>query len=114
MLLLLHEAQVLLERRPPAGIWGALWSLPELAQDGSPEEVCRMRFGVHAGTLTRLPSIEHGFTHFRLRIHPLRVEVRSVEPRAEEAGRVWLPVAEAIGAAIPVPVRRILRASADQ
>ena len=111
MLLLLHKARVLLERRPAAGIWGALWSLPELALDGNPEEACRMRFGVQASALTQLPSIEHGFTHFRLRIHPLRVDVRSLEARVEESGRIWLPLAEAIGAAIPVPVRRILKAS---
>ena len=111
MLLLMHKAQVLLERRPAAGIWGALWSLPELALGGDAEEACRTRFGVHAGALTELPRIEHGFTHFRLRIHPLRVDVRSLESRAEDSGRIWLPLAEAIGAAVPVPVRRILKAS---
>ena len=112
MLLLLHKAQVLLERRPAAGIWGALWSLPEVENEGDAERALRMRFGVHAGALTPLPSIEHGFTHFRLRIRPLRVDVRAVEARAEESGRMWLPLADAIGAAIPVPVRRILLASA--
>ena len=111
MLLLLHKAQVLLERRPPAGIWGALWSLPEVAPEGDAEKICRTRFGVAAASLTRLASIEHGFTHFRLRIHPLRVEVHALDPHAGEPGHIWLPLTEAIGAAIPVPVRRILRAS---
>jgi A/G-specific adenine glycosylase len=111
MLLLLYKAQVLLERRPPAGIWGALWSLPEVAAQGDAEQICRTRFGVAAASLTRVESIEHGFTHFRLRIHPLRVEVHALEPQAGEPGRIWLPLAEAIGAAIPVPVRRILQAS---
>ena len=111
MLVLRHKAQVLLERRPAAGIWGALWSLPELAQDHDPEEACRERFGVRAASLSRLPIIEHGFTHFRLRIHPLRVDVSSLALQAGEPGRIWLPLAEALGAAIPVPVRRILEAS---
>jgi A/G-specific adenine glycosylase len=30
LLVLLHEQRVLLETRPPAGIWGGLLSLPEL------------------------------------------------------------------------------------
>ena len=111
MLLLLHKAHVLLERRPPTGIWGALWSLPEVAPQGDAAEICRTRFGIAAASLTRLASIEHGFTHFRLRIHPLRVEVHALDPQAAEPGHIWLPLAEAIGAAIPVPVRRILRAS---
>ena len=59
----------------------------------------------------KVASIEHGFTHFRLRIHPLRVEVHALDPQAAGPGHIWLPLAEAIGAAIPVPVRRILRAS---
>ena len=108
MLVLFHKAQVLLERRPPAGIWGALWSLPELGIDRDPEQTCRERFGVSAASWRNLPSIEHGFTHFRLRIHALRVDVRSLSPQAGEPGRVWLPLCEAIGAAIPAPVRRIL------
>ena len=103
MLLLLHKAQVLLERRPAAGIWGALWSLPELALDGNPEEACRMRFGVHASALTQMPSIEHGFTHFRLRIHPVLREVRTRSGRG-----LWLDVQEAKGAAVPAPVRALL------
>jgi hypothetical protein len=33
-------------------------------------------------------------------------------PRAAQPGVVWLPIAEAIGAAVPVPVRKLLRALA--
>ncbi len=109
MLLLHHRGEVLLEKRPPSGIWGALWSLPESAQQDDPETVCRDRFGVCAATLTELPSIEHGFTHFRLRIHPVRVDVRTLNPRVCEPGHMWVPLAEAFGAALPVPVKRILR-----
>lgn len=111
MLIMIHNAQVLLERRPPAGIWGALWCLPEAATDADPEEVCRLRFGARAAALTPLAPIEHGFTHYRLRILPLRIDVDRIEPAAGEVGWVWLPIADAIGAAVPVPVRRILRSS---
>jgi A/G-specific adenine glycosylase len=111
MLLLCHKAQVLLERRPASGIWGALWSLPEAALDEDPEQVCRDRFGVRAAAFTKLPDFEHVFTHFRLRIHPLRIDVRSLNWRASEPGHIWIAANEALGAAIPAPVRSILRQS---
>jgi len=56
-----------------------------------------------------LSAVEHGFTHFRLRIHPLVAQV-TLPPHAEEPGRLWLASADALGAAVPVPVRKILLA----
>jgi len=109
MLLLQHNGQVLLEKRPPSGIWGALWSLPELAPQEDPETICRERFGVSAAIFTELPSIDHGFTHFRLRIRPVRIDVGRLHPRACEPERMWVPLTEVFGAALPVPVKRILR-----
>ena len=52
--------------------------------------------------------MDHGFTHYKLRIHPVLARVTRY-PRAEEPGLVWLSVEDAIGAAIPTPVRRILQ-----
>ena len=109
MLLLRYKGEVLLEKRPPSGIWGALWSLPELALQEDPETICRKRFGVNAAVFTELASIEHRFTHFRLRIHPVHVEVGSLNPRVSEPGSMWVPLADTFGAALPVPVRHILR-----
>ena len=56
----------------------------------------------------RLPSFEHGFTHFRLRVQPLRYELRG--PRAGTQGPrcMWLAVADAARAAVPAPVRTLL------
>ena len=81
--------QVLLERRPAPGIWGGLWCFPE--GDGKGR---------------RLAPIEHGFTHFRLRIQPLLREVRKKTP-ARDAER-WMQISEAVTSAVPTPVRRLL------
>ena len=110
MLLLQHRAEVMLEKRPPHGIWGGLWSLPEADVDQDPLAFCASRFGVSAGEVKALPVVNHGFTHFRLRIQPWHVEVRSLQPEVTEPGTVWLPLQEARGAALPSPVRRILEA----
>jgi A/G-specific adenine glycosylase len=92
-LVLRHRDEILLEKRPALGIWGGLWCFPEAEKD---------RKGI------RLTPLEHGFTHFRLRIQPLLCEVSAKEPRLEAPGRLWLDLARAAQAAIPTPVKKLI------
>ena len=108
MLVLLSDGEVLLEKRPAPGIWGGLWCFPELV-GGDPDAVID-RVGEQADRPWCLGPVEHGFTHFRLRIYPLVATVRRRQSSVEESGRIWLTLEDAKGAAIPVPVRRILNA----
>jgi A/G-specific adenine glycosylase len=108
MLVMLHAGQVLLEKRPSSGIWGGLWSLPELTARESIDAVCATRYGVTPAAQAALPEVAHGFTHFRLDIVPVQVTVKRIDARVAAPGVVWLPLADAFGAALPAPVRRIL------
>ncbi len=108
MLVLLRDGEVLLEKRPPSGIWGGLWSLPEIAVGDDPAQAALARFGVEADTFRAMPSLRHTFTHFRLHIHPLQAEVRRCRPEAREESALWLALADALGAALPTPVRNLL------
>jgi A/G-specific adenine glycosylase len=111
-LLLEHQGEVLLERRPSSGIWGGLWVFPE----GSSRNVrsfCRSSFAVEIGRARKLPVIEHGFTHFRLDIQPIRCSVEKILPRAEAPGRIWLALEDAARAAVPAPVRTLLAGLLD-
>jgi A/G-specific adenine glycosylase len=90
----LRAGEVLLERRPGAGLWGGLWTFPEARLPASPRG-------------RKLPALEHGFTHFRLRAQPWLCPVRGATPPA--AGRLWLNLSVATGAAVPAPVRTVLR-----
>jgi A/G-specific adenine glycosylase len=108
MLLLLRQGEILLEKRPPAGIWGGLWCLPEADPGQDAAELCRRRFGAVLSEIRPLPVLEHGFTHFRLRIHPRLARVASVPDAAREPGLMWINLEDARGAALPAPVRRLL------
>ena len=110
MLVMLHGGQVLLEKRPNSGIWGGLWSLPELGAHEDIETVCTTRYGVTPAQHRALPEVAHGFTHFLLDIVPVRVSVARVDARVAAPGVVWLPLGDLPGAALPAPVRRILAA----
>jgi len=109
MLLLLRHGEVLLEKRPPAGIWGGLWCLPEMPVGANAREACARRFGVRPVGTRRLAPLRHGFTHFTLDIVPVVCRADTVPARAAEPGQVWLPLEEAAQAAVPAPVRKLLR-----
>jgi A/G-specific adenine glycosylase len=114
MLVLRHGDEVMLEKRPSIGVWGGLWSFPEVARGEDAAALSARRYGCETRRIERLGVLRHGFTHFNLQITPLVAEVRRVAPRAAQPGVVWLPVAEALGAAVPVPVRKLLRALAGR
>jgi A/G-specific adenine glycosylase len=106
-LVLLHKGSVLLERRPGAGIWGGLWVFPD-GPDEAVRAFCRRNFSCEIAGAKRMPVIEHGFTHFRLDIQPIRCAVRKLLPHAGAPGRIWLEVGDAARAAVPAPVRKLL------
>ena len=108
MLLLLQHESVLVERRPPTGIWGGLWSLPELPLDMDVEQYCATRFDARIAPGQPLPAIEHGFTHYHLTITPQPCAVIAQSRRVEEPGLMWLPLMDAKGAALPAPIRKLL------
>jgi A/G-specific adenine glycosylase len=109
VLVIERAGEILFERRPAAGIWGGLWSLPEAAPDDDVAQHCRARFGVAVVPGEALAPIEHGFTHYRLTIVPQRIGVRSWPPRAEAPGLAWLTREDARHAALPAPIKRLLR-----
>jgi len=105
-----RAGEILFERRAATGVWGGLWSLPEAAPGDDVVAYCRTRFDATVAVGESLAPIEHGFTHYRLTILPLRVRVRSWPPRAEAPGCVWLTCDDAAGAALPAPIRRLVAA----
>ena len=105
-----QDACVLLQRRPPSGVWAALWSLPEADNHAG----ARIWFERHlegdyaAGEA--LATIAHGFTHYRLQLHPLRWH--SVAARARVADNDdlrWVARDQLRSLGIPAPIRKLLQ-----
>jgi A/G-specific adenine glycosylase len=74
LLLMVAQGRILLEKRPNRGIWGALWSLPEMRMNENVIEYC-MRLGINVQPMSQMGAFTHTFTHFRLRIYPLILQV---------------------------------------
>ena len=115
LLLCIHAGTVLLEKRPPTGVWGGLWSLPET--DGNDAEaISRVasRYGVDVAGCEPLLPFEHGFTHFTLALEPWLVRTGAVASEARESGRMWLALDAAADAALPAPIKRLLHSLARE
>jgi A/G-specific adenine glycosylase len=105
---ILAGGAVLLERRPPAGIWGGLQSLPELPEDADAAEWVATRYGLAVERVSPLPPFRHVFTHFALDLLPEAVEVAAPTLAAGEPGAVWHRLDQLADAALPAPIRKLL------
>ncbi len=98
----------LLERRPPSGIWGGLWSLPEI------DTLVQLDDWLHAAGLARVEQpysvakMRHTFSHYHLDIDVQALTV-SVHDNAilESAERVWYNSGPLPGG-VAAPVSKIL------
>ncbi|MEQ1814686.1 MAG: A/G-specific adenine glycosylase [Candidatus Nitrotoga sp.] len=110
MLLLISGNQVLLEKRAGSGIWGGLWCLPEIEQGRDVDAHCTRHLGLEGKQpYVSLPMFAHSFTHFKLHITPLLLYLPSKPGQISEPGKLWINLEDALGAAIPTPVRKILK-----
>lgn len=112
LLMLVSGNRVLVELRPPTGIWGGLLSLPEIEGAGTAEAEAA-RFGCRILHARPLAPLTHGFTHFRLTMHPLLCEVASSGCATESKAR-WLGRDDLAAAPLPAPIRKLLAAFLDQ
>ena len=108
MLVIISNGEVLLERRPPTGIWGGLWSFPELGLETDIPAAIQLRLGLRVKGVREMQTVDHGFTHFSLTIFPVEITLEKQPGRAMEPGTIWLNLEDAMEAAIPAPVKRIL------
>ena len=106
VLLAIARDAVLLEQRPPVGIWGGLLAPPQFADAKS------LRLALHqfaADVQVRaLPPRRHGFTHFTLAYTPYLAQFDALSPRVTEPNQRWVALGEAGLAPLPAPMRILL------
>lgn len=109
--LLLHnnQQQVLLEKRPPTGIWGGLWSLPEFASEDAALNWCmanNMRIvNQQFGIMQR-----HTFSHYHLDYTPLLIETSGSVDFVFEADRTaWYNIQQINQVGLATPIKNLLQ-----
>jgi A/G-specific adenine glycosylase len=111
LLILIREGKILLEKRLPTGIWASLWCFPEMPDTENAYSYCKRRFSMEVKPLPPLGDFHHAFTHFKLRIQPLPLQFIAFSSEAapeSDAEVKWFTRDDALNAAIPAPVRKLL------
>ncbi|MBC7983553.1 MAG: A/G-specific adenine glycosylase [Candidatus Obscuribacterales bacterium] len=100
-----RSGAVLLERRPPMGIWGGLWTFPQFDnQDGA-----QMFSGGPLGSSRLLPAYHHAFTHFDLELQPLLVNQFDHKQVADADRYCWYDPQNPARIGLATPVLNIIR-----
>ncbi|MCJ7450887.1 MAG: A/G-specific adenine glycosylase [Steroidobacteraceae bacterium] len=102
------EHKVLLERRPPAGIWGGLWGLPEFPTRAHADQWCRENLSAGA---TALPGevIRHAFSHFDYEMRPLLVRCMGRSAALRDVDRYrWYDLRDPMKVGLPKPIATLI------
>lgn len=108
-LLLMHGNDILLEKRPGHGIWGGLWCPPQIDDGQGVAADYLQREGMDVHERIELAVFTHTFTHFKLHITPVLLRLVHKEHRVRQSESLWMDRETALQAAIPTPVRTMLR-----
>lgn len=105
-----NKQHVLLEKRPATGIWGGLFSLPELEFEAQPEQALKQAardFG-ELDSITSLEKITHVFSHFKLEISPYQCRLKRRFDSVSEDTHVWYALDQCENAPLPAPIKKLL------
>ena len=108
MFILQNEAgEVLLEKRPPQGIWGSLYSLPESQSETELPQLNHVQ--VSTEDVSKLDPLRHSFSHYHLDISPVRFSARRIRDAVAEKDRwLWYPLDHSIEVGLAAPVKKLL------
>ena len=120
-----EQGDVLLEKRPPSGIWGGLWSFPEVQNtEASAIQTSQSQIEAVSPVMSWLSEYRlvttkppehqavhtHTFSHFRLDITPVLCRVETDVSRIADRDRYgWFTIARALTLGLPAPVVKILQ-----
>lgn len=103
---------VLLQRRPPAGIWASLWTLPQADDADAARTWFDAQLHGNFGAGEALPAIAHAFSHYKLALQPLRWRGIAARERVRDNDDLrWVPRAQLIKLGIPAPIRTLLESA---
>ena len=111
-LILQNGTHIYLQKRPPHGIWGGLWSLPEIS--GTPDNkqirsFCQSSMHSDATKLTKLAPFRHTFSHYHLDIHPVLIAITPPAKVMECTDQIWYNLDEPQAIGLPKPIQLIMR-----
>ena len=108
VLMLVDGKRLLLKQRPPTGIWGGLWTLPEIDPALSPVEQAA-ELGLSAQIHEAIPPLRHTFSHFQLDIHAFYGVIAARASRIMDAPYRWQPLNALHETGLPAPILKLIQ-----
>jgi A/G-specific adenine glycosylase len=103
------KGEVLLQQRPPTGIWGGLWCFPEFSSYESIATKIEKQYGFNITQQTEYKSFKHTFSHFHLMIKPVHIKLEGRTRSVNDAGlSTWLNPGKGSSLGFPAPVVSML------
>lgn len=109
-LLMLRSAQGewLLEQRPATGIWGGLWSFPEVDSDLDVAQFWHANYAQELHSIETWDSFRHTFSHYHLDITPVIANLSALVPSVGERAICWYDVHQPASLGLAAPVKLLL------
>jgi len=77
IMLLMQNAkgEILMQKRPPVGIWGGLWCFPQFDDKENAAQWLKDQIGLSLNNASVIAPFNHTFSHFKLVIQPYHVNL---------------------------------------
>lgn len=104
-----HKGEILLEQRPPSGIWGGLWGFPECSPKDDIHAWVKKAFGYTINMINYKPKLRHTFSHFHLDIVLIHMQAYNTENVINDSARYcWYAADDDHVVGMATPVKKIL------
>lgn len=103
-----NQGQFYLEQRPSEGIWGGLWSFPEVDTEVDAQPHCETYYG-SVEQLEVVPPFRHTFSHYHLDINPSLVHIEKPTLEVREGEQGWFSPRELSQMGLAAPVKKLLK-----
>jgi len=106
------DDEVLLEKRPPSGIWGGLYSLPELDSNMALKHIaehCANTFSFDCISAEEKAAFTHTFSHFKLNLKPVRLTAKRIANQVNDnTSYRWVKTSALKQFGMPSPISKYL------
>ncbi len=106
--------EVLLQQRPPTGLWGGLWCLPEIPMADDIATYCKILCQQRPRSQEIWPSWRHSFSHYHLDITPVLIDLKNTPTTVRETDWRWVSPTQLQRIGIPAPLVRLMAQLAAQ
>jgi A/G-specific adenine glycosylase len=109
IIVLNDKNEVLLTKRPATGIWGGLWTFPEVIDATTIRDYCSTNLSLSVDAISELTPFQHVFSHFKLNIQPFVISTKHISNAVNENNTVnWYKIDDALTLGLPAPVKTVL------